>query len=332
MGAKVNRICERNKSETNQKVTQTKQFSFFFSNFAASNTVNGEKMPRLKEYFEREWELPATAHSGIVGAEMDAAQMVSNARDQRLPCYTFSVVTQGRIVMVFNGREITFEAGDLFTYSPGVSFIIEDASDDCRALCLVAEEDLTLETPVIRRMLRAAYFPVVQLQEPKLRLRQEQADKLCRRMHDIIDCQHSDHLFRDDMLRLLYSTFLLDLLDILEHSTDRRHVSERSEELFIGFIRLLPLHFIEHHDIPFYADRLNITPIYLSRIVRQISGRTVVDYINQMLLMEASWLLQSTRMTIAQIAEKLHFSNHTSFIRFFTRMKGISPKAYRLQK
>lgn len=102
--------------------------------------------------------------------------------------------------------------------------------------------------------------------------------------------------------------------------------------MFIAFMRLLNQHFIEHHDIGFYADRLHITPIHLSRIVRQVTRRTVVDYINQMLLMEASWLLQTTNLSLAAIAERLHFADQSSFGRFFTRMKGVNPKRYRMEK
>ena len=76
---------------------------------------------------------------------------------------------------------------------------------------------------------------------------------------------------------------------------------------------------------------LCITTTHLSRIVRQVTGRTVVDYVNQMLLMEASWLLQTTDLPLAVIAERLHFADQSSFGKFFRRMKGVSPKAYRSQ-
>ena len=91
----------------------------------------------------------------------------------------------------------------------------------------------------------------------------------------------------------------------------------------------MPIHFAEHHDVAFYASGLCITPRYLSQIVRDISGRTVVDHINQMLLMESSYLLQQTSLPIADIAVRLHFSETASFTRFFTRMKGINPSEYR---
>ena len=63
--------------------------------------------------------------------------------------------------------------------------------------------------------------------------------------------------------------------------------------------------------------------------MRQATGRTVVNYINQYLLMEASFLLRTTDLTIAQIADRLHFADSASFSRFFTRLKGTTPRSYR---
>ena len=64
-------------------------------------------------------------------------------------------------------------------------------------------------------------------------------------------------------------------------------------------------------------------------MVRQVTGRTVVDYINQMLLMEATFLLKTSELSITQIADHLHFADTPSFSKFFSRMKGQSPRAYR---
>ena len=85
----------------------------------------------------------------------------------------------------------------------------------------------------------------------------------------------------------------------------------------------------DDRDIAFYVSELNISPVYLSRVVRQVSGRTVVDYINQMLLMEASFLLQTSQLSIAQIADRLHFADPASFSKFFSRMKDMTPRMYR---
>ena len=54
-----------------------------------------------------------------------------------------------------------------------------------------------------------------------------------------------------------------------------------------------------------------------------------MDYINHMLLTEASFLLRTSKLSIGQISDRLHFSDTPSFSKFFSRMKGMSPRAYR---
>jgi transcriptional regulator GlxA family with amidase domain len=62
-----------------------------------------------------------------------------------------------------------------------------------------------------------------------------------------------------------------------------------------------------------------------------MTGRTVVDHISQMLLMEASFLLTTTDLSVAQIADRLHFADAAAFCKFFSRQKGISPRRFREQ-
>ena len=227
---------------------------------------------------------------------------------------------------------MTLAKGDLYTYAPGLPITVLSASEDYHSIVLMADEFATFEMPVVRSVIRAAYFPIIQLQEPKIHLTEEAARLLESRMCLVMEYIRSDSLFLKESLRAAYTLFLLDLMNIMERTLRHNIVSERTENLFISFLRLLPQHFIEHHDLRFYAEQLCITTTHLSRIVRQITGRTVVDYINQMLLMEATWLLQTTDLSIADIAEHLHFSDQSSFGRFFTRMKGISPKSYRIER
>ncbi len=255
----------------------------------------------------------------------------ANQMQESLGCYSFILVIHGRLTLTYNGQELMLLPGDLYTYAPGLAISILDASKDYQGISLIADEVLTFEMPFIRNMIRAAYFPIVELGEPKLSLTPAAANRVESLMNQIIDYLKSDHLFKTESLRTLYTLFLLDLMNIQERSIAKHHNSERTVNLFINFIRLLPQHFIAHHNVAFYASELCISPTYLSRIVHQITGRTVVDYINQMLLMEASWLLLNTDLSIADIAEHLHFANQSSFSKFFTRSKGVNPKTYRVR-
>ena len=121
----------------------------------------------------------------------------------------------------------------------------------------------------------------------------------------------------------------MDLSSILAQRTQHGKFGKRTEDLFMDFIHLLPQHYVREHGIEFYADALNVTPTYLSRIVRQVSGRTVVEYIIRLLLMEAIWLLESTSLSIDEIAERINYADSTTFGRFFFRMKGVTPGEYR---
>ena len=246
-----------------------------------------------------------------------------------MAAYTFTLVLDGWLRLVYNGEELTLHPGDLYMYSPGLSVTIVSASDNYHGICLLADEDVTIESPIVHDLVHIAYTPVVQLHQPKISLPSSDAQKLADKMFEIRDYLHSDHIYKAEILRMLYAIFLLDLQNVQDKVISRRIVSQRVEDIFINFIRLLPHHFAEHHDIAFYAQQLNITPVYLSRIVRQVTGRTVIDYVNQFLVMEASFLLRTSQLSIMQIAEQLHFADQASFSKFFSRMKGRSPRAYR---
>lgn len=262
--------------------------------------------------------------------ETDAAITYrANETHGYMAAYTFTLVLEGWLTIIYNGQELTLHPDDLYMYSPGLPVTIVSASDDYHGICLLADEHTTIESPTVHDLVHIAYAPIVQLHEPKLKLSHDDVQRLGDKMREIRNYLHSDHIYKEKILQMLYAVFLLDLQDAQEKAIPQRTVPQRVEEIFIGFLRLLPLHFAEHHDIGFYASQLNISTVYLSRVVRQVTGRTVIDYINQFLMMEASFLLRTSQLSVNQIAERLHFADLASFSKFFSRQKGMSPRDYR---
>ena len=262
--------------------------------------------------------------------ETDAALTFrTNETEGFMSAYTFTLVTRGSATIIYNGKEITLYPDDLYIYSPGLSVRVVSISQDYRGICLLADEHTTLDAPGVHDLVHIAYQPIVQLHEPKVTLPHDAAEHLAAKMREIMAYLQSDHIYKREIIRMLYAVFLLDFQNAQQKAISHRAIPQRVEDIFIGFIRLLPLHFAQHHDIGFYATKLNITTIYLSRVVKQVSGRTVVDYINQLLVMEASFLLRTTTLSVAQIADRLHFADTPSFSKFFSRLKGVSPRAYR---
>ncbi len=247
-----------------------------------------------------------------------------------LSCYTFTIVTRGWLTILYNNCELTLHVGDLYTYSPGFEVTVLSSSSDYSGICLLGDELFTLSLPTVRDAIRTAYFAVVELTSPVLSLKADDFLRLRELMQMMIHYQQMGLPLANDSLRMLYNLFLTDLSTVQQHSIREHRFPKRVEEIFLEFLSLLPQHFAEHHDIGFYASRLCITTTYLSRVVRQVSGgRTVVDYVNQILLMEAMFLLRQTSMSISQISDQLHFAEITTFARFFKRLKGCTPKEYR---
>ncbi|MCR4602922.1 MAG: AraC family transcriptional regulator [Prevotella sp.] len=243
--------------------------------------------------------------------------------------YSFTIVTQGWLTFVYNGQEICLKPNDFYIYSPGLPITILSASNDYQAVSILIDEQTALEIPTVRNLVSIAYQPLALLNGPVVSLSDEAAGKLVERIREMIAYFNAQHIYKSQILQQLFSVFILDVQQILELATSRQQPPQRMEELFIVFLHLLSEYFIPHHDIAFYAGRMHISTSYLSRIVKQLTGRTVVDYINQLLAMEACFLLTTTSLTVSQIADRLHFADTASFCKFFLRMKGISPKEYR---
>jgi len=246
--------------------------------------------------------------------------------------YSFTIVTQGRLTFIYNGQEMTLLPNDLYIYSPGLPLTVLSATSDYQSLCILIDEQTALEIPAVRHLVSITYKPLALLKGPILSLSPDAANNLTNRMREMIAYFNSQHSYKSQILQQLFSVFILDVQNLLEVSTHPHQQPQRMEDLFIVFLHLLSEHFIEHHDIAFYAGHLNISTSYLSRIVKQLTGRTVTNYINQLLVMEAAFLLTTTSLTIAQIADRLHFADIASFSKFFLRMKGKSPKEFRKRK
>ena len=116
---------------------------------------------------------------------------------------------------------------------------------------------------------------------------------------------------------------------IVDSTASSHHPKGRREELFRLFIEQLNTH-RGKHELSFYAERMNISPQYLSRLVFETSGTAASDWINRSVTVQAKLLLRSSGHTVEQIAEELNFSTTPYFCRLFKREVGVTPSQYRI--
>lgn len=81
--------------------------------------------------------------------------------------------------------------------------------------------------------------------------------------------------------------------------------------------------------VSFYADRLSLSPNWLSNVVKAASGRTVMEWINVAVIQKAKLALNYSDSPIYAIADELNFASESIFSRYFKRETGLTPKEFR---
>ena len=108
---------------------------------------------------------------------------------------------------------------------------------------------------------------------------------------------------------------------------DTRHVS-RKKQIFDQFTLLLKQHYTQERSIGFYADKLCITPNYLSQVIHDISGHHASEWIRDYVILEAKALLKCGKYNVQQVSDLLNFANQSFFGSYFKKAVGCSPSAY----
>lgn len=114
----------------------------------------------------------------------------------------------------------------------------------------------------------------------------------------------------------------------INHSSDC-HYKFNGNYLYERFKDLLFTQQGRKQSVTFYASNLCITPKYLCAVVKQASGKTPSEWINEETVKHIENMLCYTQMSIKEIACELEFPNLSFFGKFFKAQKGMSPKHYR---
>lgn len=84
-----------------------------------------------------------------------------------------------------------------------------------------------------------------------------------------------------------------------------------------------------HRSIPYFAERLCYSPRYISMIVKKVSGKTAIEWINEYAIEQIKILLKYTDLSMKEIADRLEFPNQSFFGKFVKTHLGVSPNKYR---
>ena len=169
------------------------------------------------------------------------------------------------------------------------------------------------------------------LQNPVMRLSNQDFERCRSDIERLFErSQETKHYFHDEMVGHLLAAHILDLYDIHARNCLPEDFPSRAAELLRRFTEELANgSFRRHRNLEWYAEKLCVTPHYLSEICRRASGRSAGYFIDLFTLQEVARLLSDKRLSIAQIADELSFSSASYFTRYVKKHFGMSPKAFR---
>lgn len=242
-------------------------------------------------------------------------------------------LTEGRVVYFRTGtlrlrinlREVEFKTGDLVAVSPGTVFEFLYVSPDLD-LAMLAFSNSLMENwrkeDLLQTYLQGRLFLHLSLTEKEV----QRMEQLFALLWEVVHDQPFPRASVQCLISLCFHQ--LDFVRKSSQSTERQQHT-RQEDIFNRFLELVNKYAVRERSITFYADRLFLTPRYLSTLVRQASGRTVMDWVNEAVMQEAKLMLRHTDKLVYQIADELNFPNASFFSKYFRRMAGMTPNDYR---
>ena len=138
------------------------------------------------------------------------------------------------------------------------------------------------------------------------------------------------HLFYDELMGSLARTMIYDLFDFHASLHPEMNPGGRAYVLVRRLMELLELGLCRtHRTVSYYAERLNVSPKYLSETVKRITGRSMTGLINQFTVPIIIGLLKNTDMSLTQLSEEMEFNSPSYFTRYVRKHLGVTPNGFR---
>ena len=248
-------------------------------------------------------------------------------------------ITEGRAQLEYDGHVVQLQKNDLFLYmvhSTATNFM---ASSDfnCRQIWFSRSELWNIDIYnliSVADMSQLKLHPVVHLSDDDIKLCDTYFQLLCSRM------KSSTSALTPDIVRSLLGTIMLELLSIMRRNSERAVEEVRHEDINSSlhkkrivddFMRLVEESDGRIRRVDDFASQLNVTPKYLSTILKEVMNRRPSTYIQLYTLKAIERRLRFTDMTMQEIANDLNFPNPSFFGKYCKEHLGMTPLEYRMK-
>lgn len=275
---------------------------------------------------------------GIMGeciAANSASEMEIFRSPSRLNALIIGVGTEGETSLTSNLQEFRLKKDSLFIFSP--KHILQVQSNNrFKAHLIVIAPDFLKRINIDTKRMMPLFLQFGSL--PCMELTQAESQSL-RSFISMVEqeLKGSETDFSSEIIGGLIAATIYKVGEILthyltEHPEVDSPIHNRAEEYFRQFTELLGEHYKHERSVGFYARQLCITPKYLTTLIKRISGKSVSEWIDNYVILEAKTLLKYSNMSVQEIAYYLNFPNQSFFGSYFKRNAGMSPSQYKAKK
>lgn len=142
------------------------------------------------------------------------------------------------------------------------------------------------------------------------------------------------HMYQSSLIQNTLCNINLELWNVTarhlaNESCEEEHMPTVREKLAFEFIHAVHQYSRADHEVAAYADRLNVSPAHLTRMVKEVTGKTASEWIADSLVNEIKFLLHHPGNSIQAIASEVRFSDQAVLSKFFKKHTGMTPGEYR---
>lgn len=242
--------------------------------------------------------------------------------------FTHLLGQKGKCQFRIGDKTWTISKNDIAIFLPNE--IIQDLSfePDFKGIFLLVSFDLmSKNNPDIGWGIKGFLFSK---ENPVVSLGRERAQR-CLNNFRLLYKKYQDHThrFRIEIINLQLKIFVMEMWDLFAEEIEHQVKSNEKKSIFQRFLQLVQIHCMEEREVEFYADKLAITPKYLSEICKKTSGKNASHWIQNYTTTRLILLLRNQSLSFSEIADSMNFSSLSFFSRYVKKILGVSPSDYR---
>ncbi|MEY8759684.1 helix-turn-helix domain-containing protein [Chryseobacterium tongliaoense] len=253
-----------------------------------------------------------------------------------LDFYSISIKRTSNTRIKYGQQEYDFDEGVMFFMAPGQVFSITadpDSTIQHSGWILLIHSDFLWNTSLAKTIKQYEYFDYAVNEALFLSEKEETL------IHAIVqNIQQEYHSNIDQFSQNIIISQIETLLNYAERFYQRQFITRKiTNHKILDSLENLLTDYFNHEDlitkglptVQYIANELNVSPSYLTGLLKVLTGQNTQQHIHEKLIEKAKEKLSTTQLSVGEIAYELGFEHPQSFSKLFKNKTDLSPLEFR---